>query len=58
MSAALVWLKRNLRLHDHAPLAAAAAHARALAVYVIEPQWLASPEFDPQHLDFALGCLA
>ncbi|MCA1926703.1 MAG: deoxyribodipyrimidine photo-lyase/cryptochrome family protein [Thiobacillus sp.] len=58
MSTALVWLKRDLRLHDHAPLAAAAAHAQALAVYVIEPQWLASPEFDPQHLDFALGCLA
>ena len=57
-STALVWLKRDLRLHDHLPLASAATHARALAVYVIEPDWLASPEFDPQHLDFALGCLA
>ena len=55
---ALVWFKRDLRLHDHAPLARAAAHHRALAVYVIEPVWLQSPEFDSQHLDFALGCLA
>ena len=54
----LVWFKRDLRLHDHLPLAMAATHARAFAVYVIEPDWLASPEFDPQHLDFALGCLA
>lgn len=34
-STALVWLKRDLRLHDHLPLASAATHARALAVYVI-----------------------
>jgi deoxyribodipyrimidine photolyase len=33
---ALVWLKRDLRLHDHAPLAAALAHADALALFVIE----------------------
>lgn len=58
MATALVWFKRDLRIHDHAPLAAAAAFERALAVYVIEPAWLQSPEFDPQHLDFALGCLA
>jgi deoxyribodipyrimidine photo-lyase len=55
---ALVWFKRDLRLADHAPLAAAAACDEALALYVIEPGWLASPEFDPQHLAFALACLA
>ncbi len=53
-STALVWLKRALRLHDHAPLARAAAFERAAAVFFIEPDWLASPEFDPQHLRFAL----
>ena len=58
MATALVWFKRDLRVHDHAPLAAAAQHRRAFALYLIEPAWLASPEFDPQHLDFALGCLA
>ncbi|MFO0299761.1 MAG: deoxyribodipyrimidine photo-lyase [Pseudomonadota bacterium] len=56
-SRALVWFKRDLRLADHAPLAAAAACDEALALYVVEPEWLASPEFDPQHLAFALACL-
>ncbi len=55
---ALVWFKRDLRLHDHAPLAAAGAFERTLAVYVLEPEWLQSPECDPQHVAFALACVA
>ena len=55
---AIVWFKRDLRLHDHAPLVAAQAFERSLALYVIEPEWLASPECDPRHLAFALGCVA
>ncbi len=54
---ALVWLKRDLRLHDHAPLQAAAVCDSTAALFVIEPDWLASPEFDAQHLDFTLQCL-
>jgi len=57
--AVVVWLKRDLRMADHAPLAAAAAAGEpALALYVIEPAWLDSPEFDAQHLAFALQSLA
>ena len=56
--AAVVWLKRDLRWRDHAPLAAAGAHEDALALYIIEPAWLQSASFDPQHLAFALACLA
>lgn len=55
--AAIVWLKRDLRLRDHAPLAAASGQDAAAALYIVEPAWLRSPEFDPQHLAFALGCL-
>ena len=55
---ALVWLKHDLRVHDHAPLAAAAACDQALALFVIEPAWLASPECAPQHLAFTLANLA
>lgn len=55
---ALVWLKRDLRTHDHAPLHAAAGFPRALALYAVEPEWLSSPEFDPQHAGFALASLA
>ncbi len=55
---ALVWFKRDLRLHDHSPLVAAQAHTRALGLFVIEPEWLHSPECDASHVEFALGCLA
>ncbi|WP_241464104.1 cryptochrome/deoxyribodipyrimidine photo-lyase family protein [Rhodoferax saidenbachensis] len=55
---ALVWFKRDLRVHDHAPLVAALAHTDALALFIIEPEWLHSPECDASHVDFALQCLA
>jgi deoxyribodipyrimidine photo-lyase len=57
-STAIVWLKRDLRVADHAPLHAARAFERAVALYVIEPEWLSSAEFDGQHLDFVLATLA
>ena len=55
---ALVWFKRDLRLRDHAALVAAQACDDAAGVFIIEPQWLQSPECDPMHVEFALGCLA
>ena len=55
--AALVWLKRDLRLADHAPLNAAQGFSRALAVFIVEPAWLASPECDASHVEFALACV-
>jgi deoxyribodipyrimidine photo-lyase len=56
-SPALVWFKRDLRVRDHAPLAAALGSGSVAALFVIEDEWLASPECDPQHLAFALQCL-
>jgi deoxyribodipyrimidine photo-lyase len=53
----LVWFKRDLRIRDHAPFAAAQSQGAALALFVIEPEWLASPECDPQHVAFTLDCL-
>ena len=55
---ALVWFKRDLRVHDHAPLVAALAYPDALAIFIIEPEWLSSPDCDASHVDFALTCLA
>ena len=55
---AVVWFKRDLRLHDHAPLATAQVFDQTLALYVIEPEWLQSAECDPRHVEFALGCVA
>lgn len=54
---AVVWLKRDLRLSDHAPLSHARHFERAVALYVVEPAWLASPEFAPQHVRFALAAV-
>lgn len=54
----VVWFKRDLRTADHAPLAAAAqADGPVLALFVIEPEWLADASFDVQHLGFALDAL-
>ena len=55
---ALVWFKRDLRIHDHPALVAAQSHHDTLALFVVEPEWLQSPECDASHVDFALGCLA
>ena len=54
----VVWFKRDLRSSDHAPLALAANRDAAVGLYIIEPEWLASAEFDSQHLDFILQSLA
>jgi deoxyribodipyrimidine photo-lyase len=55
---ALVWFKRDLRVRDHAPLAAAMHFERVLGLVVIEPNWLESPECDPRHVGFLLDCVA
>ena len=34
----VVWFKRDLRVHDHAALAQAAAHGPVLCLYVLEPR--------------------
>jgi deoxyribodipyrimidine photo-lyase len=57
-ASALVWFKRDLRLRDHAPLATAQGFGHAIALFIIEPEWLQSPECDASHVDFTLQCLA
>ena len=56
MTKSLVWLKRDLRSLDHAPLAAA-AEGVAAALWILEPEWLNSPEFHPRQLAFASACV-
>lgn len=46
----VVWFKRDLRVHDHAPLCHAARSGPVVCLYVYEPEWFAAPQFDPQHL--------
>lgn len=55
----IVWFKRDLRVHDHAPLAAATASGRpVLALYILEPQLWRQPEMAGRHFAFLLESLA
>lgn len=54
----LVWLKRDLRLHDHAPLSEAARTGLpTLVCYWFEPSLLQSPESDVRHWRFVYESL-
>jgi len=49
----IVWLKRDLRLHDHPPLKEAIDAGLPIVVfYVYEPEVIASPEYSNQHWRF------
>lgn len=59
MGLAVVWLKRDLRLHDHAPLHQALATGNpVLVLYVYEPGLWALPEYSRCQFDFVGGSLA
>ena len=53
----LVWLKRDLRIDDHEALATAVAAGACVILYVYEPEYYASAEFDPSHHHFIDECL-
>lgn len=57
-STALLWLRRDLRVHDHPALVAAAEHARLLPVYVLDPALLRGRFASPNRAWFLLGSLA
>ena len=49
----IVWFKRDLRTHDHAPLAqAAATGAPVLPLYIVEPEYWAQPFASRRHWSF------
>ena len=52
MAAQVVWLKRDLRIHDHRPLVEASRCGPVVCLYVYEPEIYGSDEFDPAHLGF------
>ncbi len=54
----VVWFKRDLRLHDHAPLAQAARGGPVVALHITEPSLLASDLFDASHGQFIEQSLA
>ena len=58
----LVWLKKDLRLSDHAPLTVATEAARntggtLVLLYCLEPKLIRQPDCAPQHFEFTRECL-
>ncbi|MEM9204694.1 MAG: FAD-binding domain-containing protein [Pseudomonadota bacterium] len=47
----IVWIKRDFRVTDHAPLAAASERGPVAVVYIVEPGYWALPETSHRHLD-------
>lgn len=57
-STAIVWLRRDLRVHDHPPLVAAlAAHERVVPVFVLDPVLLGGRFASAPRTAFLLDCL-
>ena len=48
----VVWFKRDVRLHDHAPLVQAARRGPVLPLYIVEPGLVRRPEYGPAHWTF------
>jgi deoxyribodipyrimidine photo-lyase len=54
----LVWFKRDLRVHDHAPLlAAVASGAPVIPLYIFEPGYWTEPELSRRQFDFLMDSL-
>ncbi|MFV8833393.1 deoxyribodipyrimidine photo-lyase [Aquisalimonas sp.] len=53
----LVWFKRDLRVHDHAALDAAAARGPVLPLYVVEPELWRQPDASGRQWQFVHASL-
>jgi len=53
----VVWFKRDLRLHDHQPLAAAARQGPVIPLYVFEPEYWQQPDTSGRQWRFVRACL-
>ncbi len=59
MSTGVVWLRRDLRLHDHPPLAAAlAAHDAVVPLFVLDPRLRRGRFASANRTRYMLDCLA
>ncbi|MEM6986137.1 MAG: FAD-binding domain-containing protein, partial [Pseudomonadota bacterium] len=53
----LVWFKRDLRVHDHAALTAAAERGPVLPLYIVEPELWSQPDHAERQWTFIAECL-
>jgi deoxyribodipyrimidine photo-lyase len=54
----IVWFKRDLRVEDHAPLAAAARRGPVLPLWIVEPALWSRPEASARQFGFQAECAA
>jgi deoxyribodipyrimidine photo-lyase len=54
----IIWFKRDLRLHDHAPLAAAAARGAVLPLLIVEPAYWRLADTSYRQYQFWSGAAA
>ncbi len=54
----LVWLKRDVRIHDHPALTLAAGLGSVLPVYVVEPELWSQPDASARQWEFVAEALA
>jgi deoxyribodipyrimidine photo-lyase len=52
MHRTIVWFKRDLRVHDHAPLTQAIARGPVICLYILEPSLWAQPDASLLHYRF------
>lgn len=57
-SIVIVWFKRDLRVVDHAPLAAACAQAAVLPLFCWELSVWSEQDYAKQHQEFVMECLS
>ena len=57
MNTQLVWFKRDLRVHDNAALAHAAALGPVMCVFIVEPSYWRSQDASQRQFDFLHECL-
>ncbi len=53
----IVWFKKDLRVHDHAPLFNACQAGHVLPIYCWEPSIVLADDYAMQHQQFARECL-
>jgi deoxyribodipyrimidine photo-lyase len=58
MTIQVLWFKRDLRLHDHAALLAAAKLGPILPLFVVEPEYWRQPDTSARQWEFQRGCLS
>ena len=58
MKTQVVWLKRDLRLSDHAALAEAAKAGPVLPLIMVEPEYWQLPDTSARQWEFWRGCMA